>query len=384
MQPTPPASDSLVKPQRPRRSPKVPEDSQKLLINSAPVSPSSPTSGIQPRPEQIPPISESQLETPIAATSDRRAARKSRAKTPLKDIDTSPDRQIAESVELKKLTSQSNSEPSTPVQLPPSSSNTTNKIDSLETEPSPRKEVSAAAGTARIRRPRQQPPASPSSNVESPKAAPTLQNEAHVVEQQPDRCTISITVHRTDLLDFSNGYLFNPFVRITAVDLRTGQPIKPPNNIASGFQLTTSTFNLRRFKTLSPQWHETVSFDFPMELIYTNESLFLFEVIDTGSGRVKSEKNIAWAFLRTISSSLKRPNIGHARLQLYEYVQTKNSAADKTSKAYQCWKQFRKPYNSTIYVTVEKKLIVDKNKMASKEEARMKSRQVSYLLDLLG
>ena len=189
----------------------------------------------------------------------------------------------------------------------------------------------------------------------------------------PRDALFKITIHGCDEL-IVDRYLLHPMLRITLVDITTGEYLfksdpnrsvlyaSEGNNKASKHILPcmTEPYTLKGTGSSSCIWAEDILFNEVAEHLLKPQTLALFEVVEFGS-RVDLEENpdglrtICWGFLRLLSSKGK-PNFGRLRIQLYHLAEFRPIIERPNTPDIYFEYLFQKnverfPYPSTIHLT---------------------------------
>ena len=206
---------------------------------------------------------------------------------------------------------------------------------------------------------------------------------------------LSVSVNHVDTL-VPRKELNSPVVRVSVLDEDTGQYLgfrstfdisnferkgkqktmrllkeRVPPNVIPPAQTAQCVLKNQPFPKLAATWNSSATFPQDIEVLQSQNAIVFFEVLqpllatlDNGGAlcfatRPKQEIPIAWAFLK-LKSKDGTLNLGHLRLQLYEYTRRQGGAcsqdqAGSVCKAFSNWKGGRRSkYNATVYVTLEK------------------------------
>ena len=215
-------------------------------------------------------------------------------------------------------------------------------------------------------------------------------------EQTTEASFLSVSVNHVDTL-VPQKELNSPIVRVSLLDAESGQYLgyrstfdlsnferkgkgkqkamrllkeRVPPNVIPPAQTQQCVLKNLPFPKLAATWNSSATFPQDVDVLQRQNSLIVFEVLqpvlatlDNGgilcfSKRPKQEIPIAWAFLK-LKSADETLNLGHLRLQLYEYKGRTNNVCSQQGGQSACaafpyWKRQRKSkYNATIYVTLE-------------------------------
>lgn len=144
---------------------------------------------------------------------------------------------------------------------------------------------------------------------------------------------LSVRIHRTDILGH-DPKIVRPSVKITMLDPETGNLLKKaalPDVFADEggnsdyvMPAVTKPYDMRRTKNVIPVWEEEVLFDHDHDNFLKGSVVAVFEIIDFGSSgtQINAERNVAWAFVRGVSSCGRSLTERNLRLQLYKYPNT--------------------------------------------------------------
>ncbi|XP_033737051.1 jouberin-like isoform X2 [Pecten maximus] len=190
---------------------------------------------------------------------------------------------------------------------------------------------------------------------------------------------LAVTVHRTDKLK-NDFHILHPMVRVHIVNEETGQNLTKQKkdravsayfetqneNITQIVPIMTQPFDFKQKKSVLPVWEELLVFnenfnyfiqDYPKVIIFFE--LLDFVSMSTASRQYEQSKSeggwhrIAWAFLKLKGVNNKLNAGSKVRLQLFEPVY-KFRAKPGQVELWQWWQtQGRRPYPSTLYVTLK-------------------------------
>ncbi|XP_060065201.1 jouberin-like [Ylistrum balloti] len=190
---------------------------------------------------------------------------------------------------------------------------------------------------------------------------------------------MAVTVHRTDKLK-NDFHILHPMVRVHIVNEETGQNLTKQrkdravsayfetqnDNITQIMPIMTQPFDFKQKKSVLPVWEELLVFnenfnyfikDYPKVIIFFE--LLDFVSMTTASRQYEQSRSeggwhrIAWAFLKVKGVNNKMNAGSKVRLQLFEPVY-KFRAKPGQVELWQWWKtQGRRPYPSTLYVTLK-------------------------------
>ncbi|XXQ38821.1 WD domain, G-beta repeat [Plasmodiophora brassicae] len=191
------------------------------------------------------------------------------------------------------------------------------------------------------------------------------------MEQYPLQPILCVSGLRADLLR-EVPLCMNPVVRVSVVDVQTGQLLEkahPQWSVVTRYEspgsrilpVQTEPWDIVGRRVLAPVWEEPVIFNESLQHFFQHRVLILFEILDFGphvnlnmypSGTLP----IAWAFVKPLSAS-GAPNHGHIRVQLYEY--TREAATRERSGALRPYVEYvvQKncgfvPYPSSLYLNL--------------------------------
>ncbi|QDZ18097.1 WD40 repeat domain-containing protein [Chloropicon primus] len=226
-------------------------------------------------------------------------------------------------------------------------------------------------------------------------AGPAGDAEPETMRNETEQSFLSVSVNHVDTL-VPRKDLSSPIVRVSVLDAETGQYLgfmssfdisnferkgkqktmrllkeRVPPNVIPPAQTGQCILKNLPFPKLAATWNASATFPQDVEVLQQQNSLIVFEILqpvlttlDNGgilcfSKRPKQEIPIAWAFLK-LKSADETLNLGHLRLQLYEYKgRTSNACSPQgeqpVCKAFEYWnRKNRQKYNATMYVSLEK------------------------------
>jgi jouberin len=191
---------------------------------------------------------------------------------------------------------------------------------------------------------------------------------------------LAVTIHQADKLR-PTVHIAHPVVQIHIIDSQTGTYVKKlhsSRHVTSYFETKNSSvdyilpvlsqpFDIKKHKSLSPAWEETLVFNEDFSYFVLNQDIILFfEILDflgmgvtehkwMGQKTYKGWHHIAWAFLKLQTSSGNSNTGRRVRLQLFEFP-SRNSAGTKAPGIINIFHVYshcqRIPYPSTLHVTV--------------------------------
>mmetsp|Transcript_6854 Transcript_6854/g.10018 ORF Transcript_6854/g.10018 Transcript_6854/m.10018 type:complete len:949 (+) Transcript_6854:39-2885(+) len=150
----------------------------------------------------------------------------------------------------------------------------------------------------------------------------------------------SLTIHKCDPLK-RNQDVIHPVVRITALNRRTGKLLEKKQGESTLFQkeyvktmttdgqaiggncqyilpFMTSPYDMRKTKALFPSWEYTLFFNHEYDHFLNPDVILVFEILEFNTTKVKVDQ-VAWAFLKTRSTSGRANAEKRLRLQLFHY-----------------------------------------------------------------
>ncbi|OWF48871.1 jouberin-like isoform X4 [Mizuhopecten yessoensis] len=216
------------------------------------------------------------------------------------------------------------------------------------------------------------------------KKAPVVieETEEHRLEREAiedEGQILAVTVHRTDKLK-NDFHILHPMVRVHIVNEETGLNLTKQkkdravstyfetqnDNVTQIVPIMTQPFDFKERKSVLPVWEELLVFnenfnyftqDYPKVIVFFE--LLDFVSMSTASRQYEDSKSeggwhrIAWGFLK-VKGMNDKLNVGSkVRLQLFEPVYKFRPKPDQV-ELWQWWKtQGRRPYPSTLYVTMK-------------------------------
>ncbi|XP_032664574.1 jouberin-like [Odontomachus brunneus] len=183
---------------------------------------------------------------------------------------------------------------------------------------------------------------------------------------------ISVTVHRTDLLEADYANAKRPMVKVHIVDARTGNYLRSTDNCenVSVFlqPMITGKFDFKENRSMIPVWEEELIFEHDFNAITrrneNSQVVILFEVIDPLSfaeasfsydrfGNEGCWNKIAWAFLKPLGCNDTLHTDKKIRLQLYKPRRSFKKYDRHKCEVYAWWQSNnRDKYPSSLFVTV--------------------------------
>ncbi|KAG7205445.1 hypothetical protein KM043_007437 [Ampulex compressa] len=180
---------------------------------------------------------------------------------------------------------------------------------------------------------------------------------------------ISITIHRTDLLE-TDYVTKHPMVKVHLVRMENGSYLKGDENTGSSYlqPIITGQFDFRKNRSMIPVWEEELIFeqDFKAVLKTGKEQIvILFEVIDLLNfseasfnydkfGNEGCWYKVAWAFLKPMGKDDAMHIDKKVRLQLYRPQRNYKKFGRHKCEVYTWWKSTsREKYPSSLFVTIK-------------------------------
>ncbi|KAJ3377505.1 Jouberin [Lobulomyces angularis] len=185
---------------------------------------------------------------------------------------------------------------------------------------------------------------------------------------------VAIKIHSAESLK-PNIKVLKPVVMVHIVDARTGTYLKKSDNkrpvttfhetenLTYILPIITKPFSFPKNMTLTPKWEEELVFNDEYLHVVKEDVLIFFEILDfltTNPKKVSNEVDgwyrVAWAFLQVVGKNQQSNTEVKARLQLYKYPKKVKLLPEyeiPTPYVYKCFKELKKPYPSTLYVTIK-------------------------------
>ncbi|EFN85402.1 Jouberin [Harpegnathos saltator] len=179
---------------------------------------------------------------------------------------------------------------------------------------------------------------------------------------------ISVTVHRTDLLEVDYAKVKRPMVKVHIVNAHTGSYLKcgadnSENTSVSLQPMITGKFDFKENRSMIPVWEEELIFEHDFNAITRRDEdsqvVILFEVIDPLSFAEASFSSegcwhkIAWAFLKPLGCNDTLHTDKKVRLQLYKPRRSFKKYDRRSCEVYTWWQSNNRcKYPSSLFVTV--------------------------------
>ncbi|EFC38435.1 predicted protein [Naegleria gruberi] len=161
-----------------------------------------------------------------------------------------------------------------------------------------------------------------------PQQVPDIKSTKHALfdsskrndTEKMTRPILSLHIKGADMLTLDE-HLVHPSVKVSVCDITTGQYLRTAtlNDKSTEVVLPQMTlpFNMKKTKSLVPVWNDIMYFDTLYNHFLKDNVVFIFELIDFSFE--KGEYQIAWGFLRPVSTSGRSNSEKNLRIRLFKY-----------------------------------------------------------------